>query len=286
MANIILAQPHGFCFGITRAIELAQDTARKYSDKPIYFFGELVHNQHVVDWLENNLNIKTVYSINDIPLNSVVIIRAHGVAPKIYQQAKDRELIVIDASCPLVLKSHQTVKELVKQNKQVILLCNKIDHDETIGIVGEAPEFIIPVTLSQIFDYQILKPENTIIVTQTTLSTTETQKAFDFLKNKYPQITILPHICQATTERQQAVINLAKQYKFVIIVGAPTSANSNSLRSVAESAGAISYIVDNASELNPDWFINQKNVVVSSGASTPQNVLDEVIQKIKDITRH
>jgi 4-hydroxy-3-methylbut-2-enyl diphosphate reductase len=285
MANIILAQPHGFCFGITRAIELAKDTAKKYSDKPIYFFGELVHNQHVVDWLENDLNIKTVHSITDIPHNSVVIIRAHGVAPEIYQQARDRELIVIDASCPLVLKSHQTVKDLVKQNKQVILLCNKIDHDETVGIVGEAPKFITPVTLIQIFDYQILKPKNTVVVTQTTLSTTETQKAFDFLKNKYPQITILPHICQATTERQQAIIKLAKKHHFVIIVGAPTSANSNSLRSVAESAGATSYIVDNASELNPDWFINQENIVVSSGASTPQDILDEVIQQIEIFTR-
>jgi len=285
MANIILAQPHGFCFGITRAIELAKDTAKKYSDKPIYFFGELVHNQHVVDWLENDLNIKTVHSITDIPHNSVVIIRAHGVAPQVYQQAKDRKLIIIDASCPLVLKSHQTVQQLVKQNKQVILLCNKIDHDETIGIVGEDPESVIPITLNQIFDYQIKNPLNTVVVTQTTLSTTETQKAFDFLKNKYPQITILPHICQATTERQQAIIKLAKKHHFVIIVGAPTSANSNSLRSVAESAEATSYIVDNASELNPEWFTDRENIVVSCGASTPQNILDEVIQRIKDFTR-
>ena len=286
MANIILAQPHGFCFGITRAIELAKDTAKKYPDKPIYFFGELVHNQHVVDWLETDLKIKTVHSIDEIPHNSVVIIRAHGVAPQIYQQAKDRGLIIVDASCPLVLKSHQTVKDLVGQKNQVILLCNKIDHDETVGIVGEAPKFIIPVTLDQIFEYPISNPENTVVITQTTLSTTETQKAFDFLKNKYPQITILPHICQATTERQEAIIKLAKQHKFVIIVGSPTSANSNSLRSVAESVGATSYIVDNASELNPSWFINQENIVVSSGASTPQNILDEVVRQIEVFTRH
>jgi len=285
MANIILAQPHGFCFGITRAIELAQDTAKKYPHKLIYFFGELVHNQHVVDWLENNLKIKTVHSIDEIPIGSVVIIRAHGVAPQVYQQAQDRELIIVDATCPLVLKSHQTVKDLVKQNKHIILLCNKVDHDETVGIVGETPEFITPVTLSQIFDYQISHPENTVVLTQTTLSTTETQTAFDFLRHKYPQITILPHICQATTERQQAIIKLAKKHHFVIIVGSPTSANSNSLRAVAESAGAVSYIVDNASELNPDWFINQKNIVVSSGASTPQDILDEVIQQIEIFTR-
>lgn len=283
MANIILANPHGFCFGITRAIDIAQNTA-KNSTKPIYSLGELVHNQHVVDWLEKELKIKTVQSLDEIPTNSIIIIRAHGAAPQVYQQAKNRQLTVIDATCPLVLKSHQTVRQLVKQNKQVILLCNKVDHDETIGIVGESPEFITPVTLSQIFDYQINYPENTVIVTQTTLSTIETQKVFDFLKIKYPQITIFPHICQATTERQQAIIRLAKKHHFVIIVGAPTSANSNSLCSVSESAGAISYIVDNASELNPDWFINQENIVVSSGASTPQNILDEVIKQIEIIT--
>jgi len=285
MANIIVAQPHGFCFGINRAIKIAQDTCQKYPNKGIYFFGELVHNQHVVDWLETELKIKTIHSIDEIPKNSVVILRAHGVSPQIYQQAKDRELEIVDASCPLVLRSHQTVKDLVEQKNQVILLCNKIDHDETVGIVGEAPEFITPVTLAQIFDYQINNPKNTVVITQTTLSTLETQKALDFLKNKYPEITIFPHICQATTERQQAIIKLSKKYRCVVIVGAPTSANSNSLRSVAESVGAKSYIVDTASELNPDWFVDQENIIVSSGASTPEEILDQVIEKIEEFTR-
>jgi len=284
MPNIIIASPHGFCFGITRAIELAKDTAKK-SKNPIYFLGELVHNQHVVDWLEQELKIKTVNSIDEIPTNSVVIIRAHGVAPSVYQDAKNKNLEIVDATCSLVMKSHQTVRQLSKDNKTVIFLCNKIDHDETIGVVGENPKSIIPITLQDIFNFEITAPQNTVVVTQTTLSTLETKKALDFLKNKYPQISILPHICQATTERQNEIINLAKQYKFVIIVGAPTSANSNSLRSVAESSGAISYIVDNASELNPKWFIGQNNIVISSGASTPEDILNEVVKKIDQITR-
>ncbi len=285
MANIILANPHGFCFGITRAIDIAQNTA-KNSTKPIYFLGELVHNQHVVDWLEKELKIKTVQSLDEIPTNSIIIIRAHGAAPQVYQQAKDKKLEIIDASCPLVLRSHHTVKKLSQQQKDIIFLCNKIDHDETIGVVGEAPQFITPVTIENIFNFDIKNPDHTVIITQTTLSTLETQKALDFIKNKYPQVTILPHICQATTERQQAIIKLAKKHHFVIIVGAPTSANSNSLCSVSESAGAISYIVDNASELNPDWFINQENIVVSSGASTPPDILDEVIRQIEIFTHH
>ncbi len=283
MANIIIAQPHGFCFGINRAIRIAKDTAKKFSS-PIFFLGELVHNQHVVDWLEQELNIITVQNINDIPSNSVVIIRAHGAAPSIYHQAKSKDLVIVDASCPLVLKSHQTVKQLASQKKQVIFLCNKIDHDETVGVVGESPKFVTPVTIEGIFNYLPKNPSNTVVMTQTTLSTIETQKALDYLKEKYPKITILPHICQATTDRQNAIINLARQYKFVIIVGSPTSANSNSLKSVAESVGATSYIVDNERELNPKWFLNQENIVISSGASTPEIVLEKVIDKIKKIT--
>ncbi len=284
MINIIVATPHGFCFGITRAIDIASNTTKK-SKKPIFFLGELVHNQHVVDWLETKFKIKTVQSLDEIPPGSVVIIRAHGASPNVFQQAKNRGLEIVDASCPLVLKSHQTVKQLASQKKQIIFLCNKVDHDETIGVVGEAPQFTTPVTIENIFDYSINNPKNSVIMTQTTLSTIETQKAIDFIKNKYPLVTVLPHICQATTDRQTAIINLAQKYKFVIIVGSPTSANSNSLKSVAESSGAKAFIVDNASQLNPNWFKDQKNVAISSGASTPESVLNEVIEKIKEITR-
>ena len=284
MINIIVATPHGFCFGITRAIDIAANTTKK-SKKPIFFLGELVHNQHVADWLETKFKIKTVQSLDDIPPGSVVIIRAHGASPDVFQQAKNRGLEIVDASCPLVLRSHQTVKQLASQKKQIIFLCNKVDHDETIGVVGEAPQFTTPVTIENIFDYSINNPQNTVIMTQTTLSTIETQKAIDFIKNKYPLVTVLPHICQATTDRQTVIINLAKKYKFVIIVGSPTSANSNSLKSVATSSGATTFIVDNASQLNPDWFKDQKNVAISSGASTPESVLNEVIEKIKEITR-
>lgn len=283
MIKIIIANPHGFCFGITRAIDIATNTAKK-SKKPIFFLGELVHNQHVVTWLEKNLKIKTIQSLDEISSGSVVIIRAHGASPAVFQQAKNKGLEIIDASCPLVLKSHQTVKDLVERNKQVIFLCNKIDHDETIGIVGESPESITPVTLSDVFKYSVSQPKNTVVVTQTTLSTIETKKALLFLKKKYPEIAIMPHICQATTERQQAIIKLAKKHRFVIIVGSPTSANSNSLKSVVRSVGAVAYIVDNAKELKKEWFANQENVVVGSGASTPESILDEVVEQIKEFT--
>lgn len=282
MTNILIATPHGFCFGINRAISLAKITAQK-SSKPIFFLGELVHNQHVVDSLESELNIKTVQSLNEIPKNSIVIIRAHGACPKIFQQAKDLGLEIVDASCPLVLQSHQTVKDLAAQKKDIIFLCNKIDHDETLGVVGEAPNFITPLTLQNVLTFDIKNPSNTVVLTQTTLSTIETKNTLEFIKNKYPQISILPHICQATNDRQTAVINLAQKCSLIIIVGSPTSANSYSLQEVAKSNGVISYIIDNSSELNPDWFIGHQNIGISSGASTPETILNEVVQKIETI---
>ena len=123
MSNIIIADPHGFCFGITRAIDIATNTA-KNSKKPVFFLGELVHNQHVADWLETKLKIKTIQFLDKIPAGSVVIIRAHGASPAVYQQAKNKGLEIVDASCPLVLKSHQTVKHLVERKNKVIFLCN------------------------------------------------------------------------------------------------------------------------------------------------------------------
>jgi len=281
MSNIFIAFPHGFCFGINKAIDLAKNTA-KNSTKPIFFLGELVHNQHVVDYLESELKIKTVQSLTEIPKNSVVIIRAHGATPQVFQQAIEMGLEIVDASCPLVLKSHQTVKDLASQQKDIIFLCNKIDHDETIGVVAEAPDFTTPITLQNILTFDIKNPRNTVLITQTTLSIAETKDALEFIKNKYPEISIFPNICQATTDRQIAVIELAKKCSLIIIVGSPTSANSNSLQKVAKSYGAISYIIDNSSELDQDWFVGHKNVGISSGASTPESILEEVINQIKN----
>jgi 4-hydroxy-3-methylbut-2-enyl diphosphate reductase len=282
MPNIFIASPHGFCFGINRAINLAKNTA-KNSTKPIFFLGELVHNQHVVNYLESDLKIKTVQSLSQIPKDSVVIIRAHGATPQIFQQAQEMGLEIVDASCPLVLQSHQTVKDLAAQKNDIIFLCNKIDHDETVGVVAESPDFATPLTPQNILTFDIKNPSNTILLTQTTLSTIETKDTLEFIKNKYPEISILPHICQATSDRQFAVIELAKKCSLIIIVGSPTSANSHSLQEVAKSSGAISYIIDNSSELNSNWFIDHQNIGISSGASTPEAILDEVIEKIKTI---
>lgn len=283
--KIIIAEPHGFCgnenFGVVRAIKVAQGAAR--TDKKVYLLGEVVHNQHVVTWLEKNHGVKTVHNLEEIPKGATVIIRAHGAVPSVYEEARKRGLQIIDATCPLVTQVHKEVKQLVAEGKQIIYLASDKNHDEAVGVAGEAPEAVTLTTLKKLDGIRIVDSANTVILTQTTLSILETKDTLERLKRKYPSLTIKPHICLATTERQKAIIDLAKKIGLVIIVGSPTSSNSKRLKEVAEAVGARAYLVDSPDELNPDWFKGIKRVAISSGASTPEWLLDKVIKKINSL---
>lgn len=285
--EIIVAKPSGFCgnkkFGVRGAIFKAIQASKQYPGKT-YLLGEIVHNSHVVKQLEQEFSIKTVQTISKIPKDSTVVLRAHGSTPSIYQQAKKQKLIVVDATCPLVSSVQEKAKKLASEGKQVVYLASSPNHDEAISVYHQAPDSIILTTLDKIHSLSIDDPENTVVLTQTTLSTLETEVALSRLKKNYPGLTIVPHICPATTARQKAVIELAKKIGFVIIVGHPTSSNSNRLREVAQDSGAKAYIVDTENELEPDWFIGKTKVVVSSGASTPDWLTEKVIEKIKTIT--
>lgn len=280
--RIIIANSHGFCFGVNRAIELAQKTAQKYPNQT-YILGEIVHNQFVVADLEKKYSVKTVESLDQIPSNSVVIIRAHGASPDIYKKAQEKNLKIIDATCPMVAQVHHQVKKLASENKQIIYLASDLNHDEAIGIFGEAPKNIILTTLKDIKQLNILNPDNSVVITQTTLSINETESIFKFLKQKYPALNIQPHICQATTERQNAVIKVAIESDITIIVGSLNSSNSKRLLETALSTGKKAYLVETATDLQNEWFKNAKIVGISSGASTPENIFNEVINKIKII---
>lgn len=284
--KVIIAQPHGYCgnqkFGVRKAIEIAKKTAKKQPDKT-YLLGEIVHNQHVVDWLEKGYQVKTVNSLGKVPKGATVIIRAHGAPPEVYEEAKARGLRVVDATCPLVAQAHKEVKRLAKKGKKVLYISSKKTHDEAVGVVGEAPDSVVLTTLKEITKVKLNDPKNTTVLTQTTLSILETEEKLKKLKTKYPQILIKPHICMATTQRQKAVIDLAKKIGFVVIVGSPTSSNSNRLKEVAKKVGAKAFIIDIADELKADWFKGVKKVAVSSGASTPEWLLDEVVKKIEKL---
>lgn len=280
--KVIVAEAHGFCFGVERAIKLAQETAKKYPKKT-YILGEIVHNSRVVDDLKNNFGIKMVDSLDEIPSGGVVIIRSHGVSPRIYEEIKKRNLEFIDATCPMVMQVHEKVRKWAKENKQIIYIVSDINHDEAVGVYGEAPENIIMTTLKDINNLTVNNSNNTIVVTQTTLSVSETQEAFDFLKQKYPDLEMEPHICLATTERQKSVIKIAGESDKTIIVGSLASSNSRRLVETALGTGKKAYIVESAFDLKPEWFEGVEVVGVSSGASTPEDLLDEVIEKIKAI---
>lgn len=283
--EIIIAEPHGYCgnerFGVQGAIHIARETAREHPNDT-YILGEIVHNQHVVRWLEKEHGVKTVHSLDEIPQGATVIIRAHGARPSTYKEAREKGLNIVDATCPLVVQVHREVKQLAAEGKKILYIASKKEHDEAVGIAGEALKAVTLTTLKELDEVKIAEPEKTVVLTQTTLSILETEKKLKELKEKHPELTIKPHICLATTQRQQAVIKLAKEVGFVVIVGSPTSSNSNRLKEVAEAAGAKAYIVDTADELDPNWFKGIEKVAVSSGASTPEWLLEEVIERIKE----
>lgn len=286
MKKIIVAQPHGYCgndnYGVLAAIKIAQETAQKYP-RQTYLLGEIVHNQHVVDWLEKKHGVKTVQTLDQIPQGATVIIRAHGASPKTYQQAQAKKLHLVDATCPFVAQVQKEVQKLSQAGKIILYLASDKTHDEALGVASQAPASVIVITLKEIDQITLAHPEKTVVLTQTTLSVLETQEALQKLRQKYPQVSVKPHICLATTQRQKAVINLAQKTKFVIIVGSPQSSNSNRLQEVAEKVGSQAFIVDTAADLNPGWFKNVSTVGISSGASTPEWLLEAVIEKIKKL---
>ena len=278
--RVVVAEPHGYCGGVRRAIHLVQEKAKE-QPKKTFLLGEIVHNQHVVDWLKEEYGVRTVHSLEEIPQGATVVIRAHGAPPSIYREAQARGLKIVDATCPLVSQVHQKVRSLARAGKKILYLASKKTHDEAVGVVGEAPEAVRLMALKEKDEVKIVAPEKTVVLTQTTLSTLEIKERLEGLKREYPALTIELHICPATAQRQEAVIELAKEVGCVIIVGSATSSNSNRLKEVAETSGAKSFLVDTADELNPNWFEGTEKVAVSSGASTPERLLEEVIEKIK-----
>lgn len=285
MKKVVVIRPNGFCgnkkgFGVRRSIFLAQKTAKRFPGKT-YLLGEIVHNQHLVDRLEKEYRLKTVQRLEDIPQGSTVIIRAHGADPSVYKRAGKMGLNLVDATCPLVARVHQEVRRLTNQGKKILYLASDKNHDEAVAVAGEAPGKIKLITINELDKIKIDNPQKTVVLTQTTLSILETEESLKKLKQKYPATVIKPHICLATTKRQKAVIQAAKKHGLVVIVGSPTSSNSNRLREVAEAAGAKAFIVDRVDELDPKWFSETQTVAVGSGASTPDWILDEVVVRIK-----
>lgn len=281
--KILLANPRGFCAGVDRAITIVKNALHKFG-APIYVRHEVVHNKYVVDELKS-MGAIFVDELAEIPDGNTVIFSAHGVSKAVREEAKKRGLQVFDATCPLVSKVHMEVHRASRKGQEVVLIGHK-GHPEVEGTLGQYDETGVGMYLiedaSQVNSLPIQQPENVSFVTQTTLSVDETRDVIDALRDTFPAIQgpRKDDICYATQNRQDAVRALAPQVDVMLVVGSKNSSNSNRLRELAERLGTKAYLLDDASQLQEEWFSNATNVGVTAGASAPEVLVQSVIDRL------
>lgn len=282
-AEILLANPRGFCAGVDRAIIIVEQALEKFG-APIYVRNEVVHNKFVVDELRKKGAI-FVHELDKIPAGKTVIFSAHGVSKAVRAEAEARGLIAFDATCPLVTKVHIEVAKMRKSGLEIIMIGHK-GHPEVEGTMGQAEQGMYLVeTPEDVLTLQVQNPDKLAYVTQTTLSMDDAAKVIEALQARFPNI-IAPKsddICYATQNRQDAVKIMAQDCDLVIIVGSPNSSNSNRLREVAQNQGIEAHMVDNASHLQPEWLLNKRKIGVSAGASAPEILVKEVVAKLQKL---
>lgn len=280
MEKIILAAPRGFCAGVAFAIEVV-DLALKVHGAPLYVRHAIVHNEYVVRSFEQR-GVVFVEDVNEIPEGMPVVFSAHGVAPSVRTSAKERGLKVIDATCPLVTKVHNEAKRFLNKDYHFIYIGHK-GHVEAEGTMGEAPgRMYLVETPMDAERLEIPHYDRLAVLTQTTLSVDEVQDTMEVLKRRFPHLETpaKEDICYATTNRQAAVRALADQCDLVIVVGSTLSSNSNRLREVAESLGAESHLIMSPEEIRPNWRTDFATVGITSGASTPETLVEDIIGRL------
>ncbi|AZN38111.1 4-hydroxy-3-methylbut-2-enyl diphosphate reductase [Iodobacter ciconiae] len=278
--QIILAQPRGFCAGVDRAIAIVEKALEKFG-APIYVRHEVVHNKFVIEDLKQKGAI-FVEDLADVPAGNTLIFSAHGVSQAVRAEAAERGLTIFDATCPLVTKVHLEVKRLREQGFEIIMIGHK-GHPEVEGTMGQAQGGMYLVEEVSDAATLVVTGNKLAYVTQTTLSVDDAQIVIDALRARFPDIVgpKKDDICYATQNRQDAVKHLAKEVDVVVVVGSPNSSNSNRLREVAANLSINSYMVDNASELQAEWFTGKKNVGVTAGASAPDILVRQVIAQVE-----
>lgn len=282
--QIKLANPRGFCAGVDRAIDIV-NRALDLFEPPIYVRHEVVHNKFVVNGLRERGAI-FVDELHEVPDNSIVIFSAHGVSQAVRQQAEDRGLRVFDATCPLVTKVHLEVTRYSADGSECILIGHK-GHPEVEGTMGQydgrlGGHIYLVEDEADVAELVVNNPNKLSYVTQTTLSMDDTARVIDALRAKFPAIEgpRKDDICYATQNRQDAVKTLATDCDLLLVVGSPNSSNSNRLRELGERMGARAFLIDNAAEIDPSWIDNVQSVGVTAGASAPDVLVQEVIQKL------
>jgi 4-hydroxy-3-methylbut-2-enyl diphosphate reductase len=279
--EVILAEPRGFCAGVDRAIEIVERALAKFG-APIYVRHEIVHNTYVVNELRSKGAV-FIEDLADVPPGATLVFSAHGVSKAVQAEARARGFAVFDATCPLVTKVHVEVAKLAKEGYEFIMIGHK-GHPEVEGTMGQLASGIHLV--EDVEDVQRLAPAQTerlALVTQTTLSVDDAAAISAAVRARFPQVREPKQqdICYATQNRQDAVKLLSAQVELVIVVGSPTSSNSNRLRELARRLGAESHMVDSAAEIQPEWFEGKTRVGLTAGASAPEVLVGEVIERIK-----
>ena len=287
--NILLANPRGFCAGVDRAIQIVEEALSQYG-KPIYVRHEVVHNQYVINDLKTKGAI-FIEDLSDVPKGAHVIFSAHGISKAIREEAKSRELIPIDATCPLVTKVHVEVNKMLNQGMDIIMIGHK-GHPEVEGTMGQIEKhhttrkmFLIE-TIEDVKYLTVDNPDKMAYVTQTTLSMDDTKAMIEALKKKYPNIQgpKSDDICYATQNRQDAVKQISSLCDLIIIVGSNNSSNSCRLKELALREGVEAYLIDHEDALQSSWLLNKKNIGISAGASAPEISVTNIINKIEVLT--
>ncbi len=274
--EVVLSSPRGFCAGVVRAIDVVDICLRKYGP-PVYVKHQIVHNPYVVNDLERRGAI-TVEDVEEIPEGSLVVFSAHGSPPQDFVKAKARSLSVIDAVCPLVTKVHNEAKKYHREGKKIVLVGHR-GHQEVRGTMGQVEMTLIDDTSDQVLaDLEV--EQGVAVLTQTTLSVGDTAQAIDAIRDKFPGAVVRNDICYATTNRQDAVNQMADTVDLVLVIGAQNSSNCNRLREVAESLGVPAYLINGPEEIDPAWLKDKKKVGITSGASTPEVLVESVIKKL------
>ncbi|MEK6248914.1 MAG: 4-hydroxy-3-methylbut-2-enyl diphosphate reductase [Planctomycetales bacterium] len=279
--KILLAAPRGFCAGVEMAIQ-SLDLALEAFDPPIYVYHEIVHNKFVVDRFRSSGAV-FVDDLADVPPGATLLFSAHGVSPLVRRQAAERQLLAIDATCPLVTKVHIEAVKFAKEGRTIVLIGHE-GHDEVIGTMGEAPEAIVLVETPEDVDMlQVSDPNRMAFLTQTTLSVDDANRVIERLQEKFPAIVGPPKddICYATQNRQEAVRGLAREADLILVVGSRNSSNSQRLVEIGSECQTPAYLIDGTEDVDDDWFRNVETVVVSAGASAPENLVEEVCDYIK-----
>ena len=279
--KVLLASPRGFCAGVVRAIDIVNLALDRYG-LPLYVRREIVHNKYVVNELRQK-GIIFIEELEEVPQGSRVIFSAHGVSPEVRAAARQRQLQVIDATCPLVTKVHMEAIKYAREG-YTILLIGHADHDEVIGTLGEAPDSIrVLISAGEVDGLEVPDSTKVAYLTQTTLSLDDTRQIIDRLRQKFPDIRgpSCEDICYATQNRQAAVLKLANQAEIILVVGSANSSNSRRLVEVAQSQGVPAYLIDDIESIRTSWLEGIGTIGLTAGASAPEGLVERVISYLR-----